>query len=404
MIDFEMTEAQKQIVATARDFGKEILMPAETRLDLLSEPEAVAKSDLFWKAMEQAYQLGFHKMALPEQFGGLGLDPQTTGMVWEEIARWGPGFAASLMSGSVAYQLIAFIAAGNKDLVEKYLVPFCQKDQARLISAWGSSEPEVGTDGSNYIDPKVHHFTNAVKKGDRFIINGTKSNFVSNGGIAKLYIIFACVDQSMGIKGSGAFIVPADARGVSRGKALDKVGLRVLNQSPVFFEDVEIPEHYQIFAHGEGYPMLHNSIITVGNIGVGYLAVGLMRAAYENALEYAGRRVQWGKPIREHQLIASKLFEIFQAIESARAFLWKASWLSKQKFPGDLKTSLAAKVYATNQAVRQTSEMVQVLAGYGISKEYPLEKYARDSQLTRIMDGTNEILTMKAAAYLEKYQ
>jgi len=403
MVDFEMTEAQRQIVSTARDFGREILMPAETKLDLLSEPEAVAKSELFWKAMDHAYQLGFHKMALPETVGGLGLDPQTTGMVWEEIARWGPGFAASLMSGSVAYQLIAFVAAGNKELVEKYLIPFCHKDEAKLISAWGSSEPEVGTDGSNYLDHKVHHFTNAVKKGDRWIINGTKSNFVSNGGIAKLYIIFACIHPAMGIKGSGAFIVPAHHKGVSRGKALDKVGLRVLNQSPVFFEDVEIPEHYQIFGHGEMYPMLHNSIITVGNLGVGYLAVGLMRAAYENALEYAGRRVQWGKPIREHQLVANKLFEIFQAIESARAFLWKGSWLSRQKFPGDLKTSLAAKVYATNQAVRQTAEMVQVLAGYGISKEYPLEKYARDSLLTRIMDGTNEILTMKAAAHLEKY-
>jgi len=403
MVDFEITEAQRQIVATARDFGKEILQPAETQLDLLQDPEKVFKSELFWKAMNQAYQLGFHKMALPEKFGGLGLDPQTTGMVWEELARWGPGFSASLSSGSVAYQLIAFLASGNQELVEKYLVPFCNKDQADLISAWGSSEPEVGTDGSNYYDPKVHHFTNAVKKNNRFVINGTKSNFVSNGGIAKLYIIFACVEPSLGIKGSGAFIVPADAPGVSRGKALDKIGLRVLNQAPVFFEDVEIPAHYQIFGHGEAYPMLHNSIITVGNLGVGYLAVGLMRAAYEHALEYAQKRVQWGKPIHQHQLIAAKLFEIFQAIESARALLWKASWLSRLKFPGDLKMSLAAKVYATNQAVKQTAEMMQVLGGYGISKEYPLEKYARDSQLLKIMDGTNEILTLKAAAYLEKY-
>jgi len=403
MVDFEMTDAQRQIVSTAREFGKEVLEPVEVKLDQISDPNEVFKSELFWNTMNQAYQLGFHKMPFPEAIGGLGLDPLTTGMVWEELARWAPGFAASLMSGGVAYQLIAFLAPGNKELVEKYLIPFCQKDQANLISAWGSSEPEVGADGSNYYDPKVHHFTNAVKKGDRFVINGAKSGFVSNGGIARLYIIFACVDSSMGIKGSGAFIVPADTPGVSRGKALDKIGLRVLNQAPVFFEDVEIPSHYQIFQHGEQYPMLHNAIVTVGNTGVGYLAVGLMRAAYENALEYASRRVQWGKPIREHQLIAKKLFEIFQAIESARAFLWKASWLIKQKFPGDLKTSLAAKVYATNQAVKHTAEMVQVLGGYGISKEYPMEKYARDAHLTKIMDGMNEILTMKASAYLDKY-
>jgi len=403
MVDFELSEAQRQIIATAREFGQEVMAPAEVKLDLVANPEEVFQSELFWRVMNQAYELGFHKMALPERFGGLGLDPQTTGMVWEELSRWGAGFSASLMSGSVAHQLIAFLASGNKNLVDKYLIPFCQKNDARLISAWGSSEPEVGCDGSNYYDPKVHHFTNAVKKPGGFVINGTKSNFVSNGGIAKLYIIFACVDRSMGIKGSGAFIVPADIPGVNRGKALDKIGLRVLNQAPVFFEEVEIPADYQIFQHGDQYPMLHNAIITVGNLGVGYLAVGLMRAAYETVLEYSGKRVQWGKPIREHQLIANKLFEIFQAIESARAFLWKASWLSKQQFPGDLKMSLAAKVYATNQAVKHTAEMVQALGGYGISKEYPLEKYARDSMLLKIMDGTNEILTLKASSLLEKY-
>jgi len=403
MVDFQVSDSQRQIVATAREFGKEVLEPAEVKLDLVAEPEAVFKGELFWKVMTQAYQLGFHKMALPEAHGGLGLDPQTTGMVWEELGRFGPGFAASLMSGSVAYQLIAFLAPNNKDLVDKYLAPFCRKDNPELISAWGSSEPEVGTDGSNYYDPKIHHFTTAVKKKDRFVINGTKSNFVSNGGIAALYIIFACVDATLGIKGSGAFIVPADAKGVSRGKALDKIGLRTLNQSPVFFEDVEIPEHYQIFQHGEAYPMLHNSIITVGNLGVGYLSVGIMRAAYEHALEYSKKRVQWGKPVFEHQLIADKLFETFQAIESARALLWKASWLSKQNFPGDLKTSLAAKVYASNQAVRLTADMVQVLGGYGISREYPLEKYSRDAHLLKIMDGTNQILTLKAASLLAPY-
>jgi alkylation response protein AidB-like acyl-CoA dehydrogenase len=232
------------------------------------------------------------------------------------------------------------------------------------------------------------------------VINGTKSNFVSNGGIADVYLVFACVDPSLGLRGSGAFVIPGDAKGVAREKAIDKIGLRTLNQAAVFFEDVEIPEHYMIFPPGDDYPMLHNAIITVGNLGVGYLAVGLMRAAYEEALAYSKERVQWGKPIFEHQMITKKLFDIFTVIESARAFLWKASWLCKTRFPGDLKMSLAAKIYATEQAVRHTAEMVQVLGGYGISKEYPLEKYARDANLLPIMDGTNQTLLMKAAALL----
>jgi alkylation response protein AidB-like acyl-CoA dehydrogenase len=310
------------------------------------------------------------------------------------------GFAASLLPGAAVQQLIALLAPDNRELVDRYVLPYAEDKTGRTISAWGSSEPDVGSDGSNYHDTRVHHHTSAVKRGDRYFISGTKSNFVSNGGIADVYLIFACTDPSKGLLGSGAFVVPGDASGLAKGGALDKIGLRTLNQAPVFFEDVEIPEHYMIFPPGEQYPMLHNAIITVGNLGVGYLAVGLMRAAFEEALEYAKLRVQWGKPISEHQLITKKLFDIFMAIESARAFLWKASWLCKTSFPGDLKMSLAAKIFATNQAVLHTSEMIQVLAGYGVSREYTLEKYARDAKLLPIMDGTNETLLIKAASLL----
>jgi len=232
------------------------------------------------------------------------------------------------------------------------------------------------------------------------VISGTKSDFVSNGGIASVYLAFACVDPSLGIKGSGAFVIPGDAPGVSRGRALDKIGLRVLNQAAVYFEDVTVPEDYMIFPAGENYPFLHNSIITIGNLGVGYLAVGVMRAAYEEALAYSKQRVQWGKPVFEHQLIAEKLLDAYIAIETARSFLQKGSWFAKTAFPGDLKTSLSAKIYATNQAVRVTTEMVQVLGGYGISKDHPVEKHMRDAKLLQIMDGTNETLVSKAALLL----
>ena len=400
MIDFARTETQQQLVDTAREYGREVLQPAEIALDRVPDPNEVFSRGLFWDALSKAFRLGFHKMGLPENFGGLGLDPSTTGMIWEELARYGAGFTASLLAGAVVQQLIGILAPHNRDLVDRYLTPYAEDETGRRISAWGSSEPEVGSDGSNYYDVKVRHHTRAVRKGNRYVLNGAKSSFISNGGIADVFLVFACVDPSMGLRGSGAFVVPGDAPGVKRGKSLDKVGLRVLNQAPVFLEDVEIPEHYMVFPPGDQYPMLHNAIITVGNLGVGYLALGLMRAAFEETLAYAKVRVQWGKPICEHQLIARKLFEIFTAIESARALLWKASWLCKTGFPGDLKTSLAAKIYATEQAVRHTSEMVQVLGGYGISKEYTLEKYARDAKLLPIMDGTNETLLIKAAALL----
>ncbi len=400
MVDFGQTDIQRQFIRTARDFGREVLRPAEAELDQIADPDEVFRSDRFWDVMGWAFQLGFHKMGLGEEVGGLGLDPNTTGMIWEELGRYGPGFAASLLPGAAVQQLIALLAPQNKELVERYVLPYAEDTTGRKISAWGSSEPDVGSDGSNYYDPSVRHRTSAVRKGDRYIIRGSKSNFVSNGGIADVYLVFACVDPSRGLRGSGAFVIPGDAKGVAREKALHKVGLRTLNQAAVFFDDVEIPEHYMIFPPGDDYPMLHNAIITVGNLGVGYLAVGLMRAAYEEALAYSKERVQWGRPIFEHQMITKKLFDTFTAIESARALLWKASWLCKAAFPGDLKLSLAAKIYATEQAVRHTAEMVQVLGGYGISKEYPLEKVARDALLLPIMDGTNETLLLKAAALL----
>lgn len=144
---------------------------------------------------------------------------------------------------------------------------------------------------------------------------------MSNGGIASAYIVFASVDPSLGLRGSGTFIVPVDMPGVRRGRSLDKVGLRVLNQAAVFLDGVEIPELNLLFPCGDGCPMLHNSIVTVGNLAVGYLAVGIMRAACEHALQHSRDRVQWGRPIMEHQRVAKKLLECHSAIEAARVYL-----------------------------------------------------------------------------------
>lgn len=400
-MDFSLNDTQKKVVGLAREFGREVLFNAEIKLDRMSDSGEAAKSPLFWGALSQAFELGFSRMAIPEHLGGLGLDPQTTGMVWEELARWGPGFAATLMPGAVVPQLVSLLAGNNQPLVDRFVTPYVEDTSGRAITAWCSSEPQVGSDGSNYEDAKVHHHTLAVKKKDRFVLTGAKSDFVSNGGIANAYIVFACIDPSLGLKGSGTFVVPADNPGIKRGRTLEKTGLRVLNQAPVVLEGVEVSEQNLIFPHGDGYPMLHNSIITVGNLAVGYLAVGIMRAAYEHALQHAKERVQWGRPIFEHQHVSRKLFECHMAIEAARAYLQRGSWLSKENFPGDLKTSLGAKIFATELAVKHTAEMVQVLGGYGISKEYPVEKYARDALLLRIMDGTNETLMNKAAQHLE---
>ncbi|MFA6448265.1 MAG: acyl-CoA dehydrogenase family protein [bacterium] len=399
MIDFTPTKDQNELVKMAKKFAKEIVKPAEIELDHMHDPEETFKSEIFKNVMKHACELGFNKMTIREDFGGLGLDAQTAGLLWEELAVGGIGITGTLLACSVVPLFISVLAPGRKDLVDQYVRPYCADATGEYITAWCSSEPNVGSDGSNYKDKSVRHKTTARKEGDEWVIDGAKSAFVSNGGIARDYLVFANVDPEKGICGSGVFLVP-NGPGVSHGRMLDKLGMRALNQSDVFFDNARIPESYQIVPHGDNYPMIHNSIKTVGNIGVGYLALGLMRAAFEEALAYAKERVQFGKPLIEHQAIGFRLFECWQAIEASRALLWKASWTLAKQFMGDLKLSATARVFASNMAMKHTVEMVQVFGGYGISKEYNIEKYMRDAKLLQIMDATNEIMTTKAIAMM----
>jgi len=399
MIDFSPTPQQIEIQEVARRFAREVLRPAEVALDKIADPDQVFASPTFKDVVAQAFELGFAKMGIREEFGGMGLDPLTTALVWEELAVGGIGITATLLAAPVAPLFVSVLAPDRKDMIERFVRPYCEDRSGTHITAWGSSEGNIGSDGSNYHDPAVHHATRAIREGQDWLIDGEKSSFVSNGGIADLFLVFACVDPSKGIPGSGVFLVPL-REGVERGKALDKIGMRALNQASVAFDKARIASDFQLVQPGDHYPMIHNAIKTVGNVGVGYLALGLMRAAYEEALAYSRQRVQFGRPIAEHQAIGFRLFECFQAIEAARALLWKASWTLANVPLGDLKLSAAARVFATNMAMKHTVEMVQVLGGYGISREYALEKYMRDAKLLQIMDATNEVMAIKAMALL----
>jgi alkylation response protein AidB-like acyl-CoA dehydrogenase len=399
VIDFQPTAEQLEIQEVARRFAREVLHPAEVALDRMANPDEAFASATFRDVLAQAFDLGFGRMGIREEFGGMGLDPLTTALVWEELAVGGVGLTATLLAAPVAPLFVSILAPHRKDMIDEFVRPYCEDRTGARITAWGSSEGNIGSDGSNYTDPSVHHVTRARSEGGDWVIEGEKSSFVSNGGIADLYLVFACVDPSKGIPGSGVFLVP-NSGGVRRGKALDKVGMRALNQASVAFEEARVPADYMLVPPSENYPMIHNAIKTVGNLGVGYLALGLMRAAYEEALVYAKGRVQFGKPIVQHEAIGFRLFECFQAIEAARGLLWKASWTLAGTPMGDLRLSAAARVFATDMAMKHTVEMVQVLGGYGISKEYGLEKFMRDAKLLQIMDATNEVMAIKAMALL----
>ena len=212
MIEFSLTDTQRQIVDTARDFGRNVLEPAEIAIDRMPSAQAFS-SDEYRKTMAAAFELGFNKMTLSEELGGLGLDPQTIGLVWEELARYGVGFAASLVAGSVVPALIAFLAPHNKRIIDKYVIPFCEDRTGTKITGWGSSEPKVGSDGKNYDDLSIHHATTATLNNGQYFLNGAKSAFVSNGGVAWALAVFACVDASKGLRGSGLFLIDGAAPG-----------------------------------------------------------------------------------------------------------------------------------------------------------------------------------------------
>lgn len=400
MIDFSLDSEQSALLEVVRDFGRGRLEPAEIALDRMTDLEAAFESPEYRDTMAAAFEMGLHKMTLPAELGGLGLDPVTSGLVWEELARHGVGFAAGLMAGSVVPALIAFLAPDNDDLIERYVRPFCDDTTGTWLTAWGSSEAEVGSDGKNYDDLSVRHRVRAEKVSGGYVLNGSKSAFASNGGVARVMAIAACVEPDRGLRGSGMFVVDADAPGVAQAACEDRVGLRALNQAIISLDDVFVAEGHLIFPPGDDYPALHHAIVTVGNLGTGYLAVGLMRAAYEEALAYATQRVQWGRPIVGHQLVARRLFDAHAAIELSRALLLKGSCCSRDSFPGDLCTSITAKIAATDFAVEHIVAMVQVLGAYGVTREYKLEKYMRDAPLLTIMDGTNDTLMLEVMSQL----
>jgi len=399
-MDLKLTDEQQHMVNLAHDFADNVIRPAELELDKISDPEIAFASDTYKNVMKKAYEIGFQKMIIAEAYGGLGLDMFTMDLVVGELAWGGAGLASAILVAPVAQEFAALFTMGDKKIINKFVRPLCEDKTGEISSAWAIAEPDCGSDCCLLDDPDLHFKTSAVKKGDEYIINGTKAAWVSNGRLAKLYMAMINMEPEKGMLGTGIFLIPADLPGVSTGKALDKLGLRALNQAEVFFDEVLVPKEYLIVPPSPVYKNMVESIGTMGNTGVGLLAVGVMQAAYDKALAYSKERIQGKVPIFEHQIIQMKLMEAFYTIDAARSYLHNVGWWNANSFPGDIRRAAGARSFACNSAIKITSEMIQVLGGYGISKEYEIEKYYRDAKLLQIMDGTVEMLCILAAERL----
>lgn len=399
-MDFGIPEDFAQPVGLARDFAREVLRPAEEAIDRIADPVEAFTSDVHREVTRKMYELDMHKLGLPVEMGGLGIPAMARFMIDEEIAFGGAGLASQLLLTPLAANFIALLGLGGVHPVYKeHLEAYLDDTEGVHSGAWTITEPDVGSDCFTFGVPAIRMRAKATPGGAGYVIEGTKSAWCSNGWLADMLVAMICLDPDAGMEGTATFLIPADWPGITKGKPIDKVGLRALNQCDFTFDGVEIPKEFLLAPPGPGYRPLLETFVTPGNTAVGTLALGVARAAYETGLAYAKEREQGGHPIVGHQLVGKKLFDAFRAIEGARLMLQKSTWLIEQGLPS-LELSFAARAQACETAMRVTADMMLLHGGFGITKEYAVEKYYRDAAPLQVMDGSVDRIAVAAAERL----
>ncbi len=371
MIDFRLTEEQEQIRQLAHKFAEREIRPSAAEYD--------EREDTPWPVLEKAAEIGLTSYPYPEEFGGGGMGSVLTAcLVMEELA-WGClGIGSAILGCGLA--AVPVQLCGSEEQKRRYLPWFTNRDKLR-IGAFALTEPEAGSDAASIR-------TRAVRDGDHYVLDGQK-RFITHGGIADLYVVFATLDPSRGHSGITAFIVEASTPGVSAGKKERKMGMRASHTGDVILEGVRVPQENRIAGEGEGFGVAMKSFERTRPL-VAASAVGVARAAYEYALDYARQRVQFGKPILAKQAIRFLLADMATEIDAARLLTWRAAWLADQGLPCNGPASMA-KAYAADMAMRATTDAVQVLGGYGAMRDYPVEKWMRDAKILQIVEGTSQI-------------
>jgi alkylation response protein AidB-like acyl-CoA dehydrogenase len=380
MIEFELTEEQCEMRQLAQRVAEKEIRPIAAEYD--------EREEVPWEVIKQAAQTGFLSYYLPEKFGGGGIcDKMTQTLVDEELA-WGCAGVATILGGN-SLCATPILIAGTDDQKFKYLSEFCIPDRP-FIGAFGLTEPSSGSDAASLS-------TQAYRDGGYYMLNGYKT-FITNAGIADIYVVFATVDISKGHRGITAFIVEKDTPGLVIGKKEKKMGIRASQTATLAFEDLRIPAANRLGGEGEGFKIAMQTFeYTRTHIAI--LAVGVARAAYEYALAYAHQRVQFGKPIAQHQAIAFLLADMATNIDAARLLTWRAASV-KDQGRSNTKEASMAKVFAADMAMKVTTDAVQILGGYGYSRDYPVEKWMRDAKIMQIYEGTSQIQRLIISRHL----
>ncbi len=377
MIDFTLSEEQKALQKLARDFAQNEIAPVALKYD--KDPQFPGE------IIKKAHAAGLMNLTCPKEYGGQGLGLVNSAIISEEM-----NVACVAITGMIGINSLAcapILVGGSDEQKRRFLIPL---NQSGKTASFGLTEREAGSDAGSLR-------TAAKLDGDHYILNGQKC-FITNASYAAFYTIFATIDPSKKTKGICAFVVPRESPGLSIGKVEDKMGQRALNVAEVILENVIVPKENRLGEEGEGFKFAMEAL-DEGRVNIATVGVGLARAAFEAALDYAKKRVQFGKPIGTFQALNFMLADMAAAVESARLLSWYAASLADhgQRYT---REAAQAKFYATDVAMRVTTDAVQIHGGYGYTKEYLVEKLMRDAKLTQIYEGTNQINRMVAGGAL----
>jgi acyl-CoA dehydrogenase len=368
---FALSDEQREIQALCREFAQREIRPISLEVD-------EADTEMPWEIWYKAAAVGLTSFMLPEEYGGGGMTDCLTGCIVQEELCWGCSGIGNLITsgGFFAEPLLALASDEQK---RRWLEPLT--GERPVLTALATTEPASGSDAASIQ-------TAATRTDAGYVLRGQKS-WISNGGIAELYVVFATVAPGTRSKGVTAFLVEKGDDGVSFGAPMKKMGQRAIVNAEMFLENCELPEDRRLGDEGQGfYGLMHT--FDRSRITLGAAATGLARAALEFAVDYAKSREQFGKPIAEHQAVAFRLADMATRVDASRLLVWRAAWKLDAGEPAALEAAMA-KLFASETAMWCTWAAVQTLGGWGYSREYPVEKWMRDAKLEEIEEGTSDI-------------
>lgn len=377
---FKLSEEYEMIRKMVRDFAKNEVAPTAAERD---------EEERFDRAIfDQMAELGLTGIPWPEEYGGIGSDYLAYVIAIEELSRVcaSTGVTLSAHTSLAGWPIFKF---GTEEQKQTFLRPMAE---GKKIGAYGLTEPGSGSDAGGMK-------TIAKRDGDHYVLNGSKI-FITNGGIADIYVVFALTDPESKQRGTSAFIVESDTPGFSVGKKESKLGIRSSPTTEIMFEDCRIPVENLLGEEGQGFKIAMQTL-DGGRNGIAAQAVGIAQGALDASVEYARERHQFGKPIAAQQGIGFKLADMATDVEAARLLTYRAAWLESEGLPYG-KESAMSKVFAGDAAMKVTTEAVQVFGGYGYTKDYPVERYMRDAKITQIYEGTQEIQRLVISRMLTK--